>query len=276
MDYDQKLFGKENFNDFFIHDLAAPNYKLKFPQPLYRNAAHSLMIVIHGKVIKSAGLDSYTVTNNSIHLIPAGHITSTVEMVKNTSGFWLHFSDSFLSHTNIDISDWMAKPVIHFSENEMKNLIVLLQRMEVLNEDYQNTELIKLYLATFLVEVKKSADFTHRQQFTAAEKITLEFKRLLNLNVSKQKSVFAYAEQINISPNHLNKSVKSVTGKSASLLIDEMLLLEAKVLIRLNKMSFSEIAFEIGFEDPSYFGRFFKKHSGLTPTEFSKMIDLSE
>ncbi len=275
-DYDDTVFGKNNFNDFFIHDLAAPNYKLKLPQPLYRNTAHSLLIIIKGKVIKSVGLDNYTIFNNSILLIPAGHITATAEMDRDTSGFWLHFSDTFISHTNIDISEWMAKPIIHFSESEMKNIVFLLQRMETLNEDQQNTELIKLYLSTFLMEIKKSADFIKKKQFTAAERITLEFKRLLSLSALKQKSVFSFAQDLNVSPNHLNKSVKAVTGKSASLLIDEMLLLEAKVMIRLNKMSFSEIGFEIGFEDPSYFGRFFKKHSGMTPTEFRKMIDLSE
>ncbi|MGA9211806.1 helix-turn-helix domain-containing protein [Kaistella sp.] len=273
---DNSLFETENFNDFFIHDLSAPNYKLKLPQPLYRNTANSLLIITNGKAIKSAGLDNYTISNNSILLVPAGHITATSEISKNASGFWLHFSDNFLSHTNIDISDWLAKPVIHFDENEMQNLIVLLKRMEALNVNPQNTELIKLYLATFLAEIKKSADFSQSKQFTAPERVTLKFKRLLNLNVSKQKSVSFYAQELNVSPSHLNKSVKAILGKSASQLIDEMLLLEAKVLIRKNKMSFSEIAFQIGFEDPSYFGRFFKKHTGFSPTEFRKMIDLSE
>ena len=55
-----------------------------------------------------------------------------------------------------------------------------------------------------------------------------------------------------------------------------MLILEAKVLMQNNNMSVSEIAFEIGIEDVSYFGRFFKKHTGFTPTEYRKMIELSE
>jgi len=54
-----------------------------------------------------------------------------------------------------------------------------------------------------------------------------------------------------------------------------MLVLEAKVLMQKNDLSVSEIAFEIGIDDVSYFGRFFKKHTGFAPTEYRKMIDLS-
>ena len=85
-----------------------------------------------------------------------------------------------------------------------------------------------------------------------------------------------YAAELNVTPNHLNKSVKVTLGRSASALIDEMLVLEAKVLMQKKTMSVSEIAFETGFEDVSYFGRFFKKHTGFAPTEYRKMIGLSE
>lgn len=277
MSYDDySLFEKDNFNDFFIHDLSTPNYKLKLPQPLYRNTAHSVLILTNGKVIKSSGLDVYTISNNSILLVPAGQITTTSEISKEASGYWIHFTDNFINNNTIDISAWLIRPVVHFETNEMENLIFLLKRMENLNSNLENAALIKLYLITFLAEVKRNADFSSHTQFSASERITFEFKRLLSTTVSVEKSVAFYAKELSISPNHLNKSVKSILGKTASLLIDEMILLEAKVLIRQNSLSLSEIAFKIGFEDPSYFSRFFKKHSGCSPTEFKKMIDLSE
>lgn len=64
--------------------------------------------------------------------------------------------------------------------------------------------------------------------------------------------------------------------KSATELIAETLTLEAKVLLYQPSISISEISFVIGFEDPSYFGRFFKKQTGQTPTEYRRIIDLSE
>ena len=148
--------------------------------------------------------------------------------------------------------------------------------MQKLNEKEANAGIIKLYLATFLAEMEQSSDFRLRINFPAHERLTMEFKRLLNYHITKDRSVSYYASELNVTPNHLNKSVKVTLGKSASALIDEMLILEAKVLMQKNNLSVSDIAFETGFEDVSYFGRFFKKHTGFTPTEYRKMIDLSE
>lgn len=106
--------------------------------------------------------------------------------------------------------------------------------------------------------------------------ITFEFKKLLNYNVTEHSSVSFYSDKLNITTNHLNKSVKNTLEKSASSLINEMLILEAKVLMQKNYMSINEIDSEIGFEDISYFGRFFKKYTGTTPTDYRKLIDLSE
>ena len=79
-----------------------------------------------------------------------------------------------------------------------------------------------------------------------------------------------YAGLLNVSPNHLNKCVKSTTGKSAQDLLSEMVLLEAKVLLRQTSLSVNEIAFRIGKEDSSDFIRFFKSKTNLTPTEYRK------
>jgi AraC family transcriptional activator of pobA len=80
---------------------------------------------------------------------------------------------------------------------------------------------------------------------------------------------------LNVTPNHLNKSVKSSTGKSATKWIEETILLEAKYLLFQTTLSVSEIAMQVGHEDHSYFSRFFKKHEGLTPVQYRKMIDKS-
>ena len=76
-----------------------------------------------------------------------------------------------------------------------------------------------------------------------------------------------------VSPNHLNKCVKTVTGKSAHDLLSEMILLEAKVLLKQTSQSVSEIAFQIGRNEISDFVRFFKSKTGMSPGEYRKMIN---
>ena len=274
--YDPKEYDKKNINDFYIHGLSDNTYELKMPLPSHRQTVHSIILVIKGSIIASSAFDNYTVEQNTIIVIPAGQITSLSFMSDDIEGFYLHFSDDYLSHVKVDLSSWLNRPVIKFADTELEHLTTLLKRMQKLNEKEANADIIKLYLSTFLAEMEQSSDFRPRVNFPAHERLTREFKRLLNYYVTKDKSVRYYAAELNVTPNHLNKSVKTTLGKSASALIDEMLVLEAKVLMQKKNMSVSEIAFETGFEDVSYFGRFFKKHTGFAPTEYRNMIELSE
>ena len=274
--YDPKEYDKKNIKDFYIHGLSDNTYELKMPLPPHRQTIHSIILVIKGSIIASSGFDNYTVEQNTMIVIPAGQITSLSFMSDDIEGFYLHFSDDYLSHTKVDLSRWLNRPVIKFANTELEHLTTLLKRMQKLTETEANTGIIKLYLSTFLAEMEQSSDFRLRVNFPAHERLTMEFKRLLNYHVTKDKSVRYYAAELNVTPNHLNKSVKTTLGRSASALIDEMLVLEAKVLMQRKNMSVSEIAFETGFEDVSYFGRFFKKHTGFAPTEYRKMIELSE
>jgi len=274
--YDAKEYDKKNINDFYIHGLSDDTYELKMPLPSHRQINHSIILVTQGAIIASSGFDSYTVEQSTMIVIPAGQITSLSFMSENIEGYYLHFSDDYLSHTKVDLSKWLIRPVIEFANAESEYLTTLLNRMQKLNENEANADIIKLYLATFLAEMEQSSDFRLRTNFPAHERLTMKFKRLLNYNITKDRSVSFYAAKLNVTPNHLNKSVKLSLARSASVLIDEMLILEAKVLMQKNNMSVSEIAFETGFEDVSYFGRFFKKHTGFAPTEYRKMIDLSE
>ncbi len=274
--YDPKEYDKKNIKDFYIHGLSDNTYELKMPLPPHRQTIHSIILVIKGSIIASSGFDNYTVEQNTMIVTPAGQITSLSFMSDDIEGFYLHFSDDYLSHTKVDLSRWLNRPVIKFANTELEHLTTLLKRMQKLNEKEANAGIIKLYLSTFLAEMEQSSDFRLRVNFPAHERLTMEFKRLLNYHVTKDKSVRYYAAELNVTPNHLNKSVKTTLGRSASALIDEMLVLEAKVLMQKKNMSVSEIAFETGFEDVSYFGRFFKKHTGFAPTEYRNMIELSE
>jgi AraC family transcriptional activator of pobA len=274
--YDSGEYAKENFNDFYIHGLSDDTYKLNMPLPPHRQANHSIVMVTGGFITASSGIDNYTIGKNSLIGVPAGQITSLSFMSDDAEGFYLHFASDYLSHTKNDLSDWLIQPYIKYQHHDADHLKMLINPIKNLHESEKNTNIIKLYLQTFLAEMKQSLNFKLRINFLANERITLEFKRLLGDHVTNAKSVGFYAAELNVTPNHLNKSVKATLGRSASALIDETLILESKVLMRQSNVAVGEIAFEIGFEDVSYFGRFFKKHTGLTPTEYRKMIELSE
>lgn len=96
------------------------------------------------------------------------------------------------------------------------------------------------------------------------------FEELIEIHFLKEKSVQKYAEMMQISSKHLNRITQTVVHKTASDLILDRVILEAKRMLIYLDESLSDIAFTLGYEEYSYFVRTFKKSSGLTPTQFIK------
>ncbi|MCY1313949.1 HTH-type transcriptional activator Btr [compost metagenome] len=94
---------------------------------------------------------------------------------------------------------------------------------------------------------------------------------MIEKNYITEKSPSQYADWMNISPKHLNRITKTVIGKTASEVIADRIILEAKRRFLHTKNSFSAIAESLGYEDYAYFSKLFKKSSGLTPTGFLKL-----
>jgi AraC-like DNA-binding protein len=82
------------------------------------------------------------------------------------------------------------------------------------------------------------------------------------------KKVAAYANELGVSQNHLNDTIKLVTGRSAGQLIRHQLTTHATMCLMHADKSISEIAFALGFDDPAYFARFYKTQTGKSPSEF--------
>ncbi|MBL7971758.1 MAG: helix-turn-helix domain-containing protein [Prolixibacteraceae bacterium] len=94
------------------------------------------------------------------------------------------------------------------------------------------------------------------------------FFHLVEENHQKNLSLGQYADMIGITPNHLTQTVKTLTGKTSSQIIKAKQLLEIKRLLVHTNLSVSEIASQLNFEDQSYFTKFFRRETGLTPVQY--------
>jgi AraC-like DNA-binding protein len=97
---------------------------------------------------------------------------------------------------------------------------------------------------------------------------TILFKNLLDDQFKNLKSVAGYAAMMAVSEKKLNKSTLKVLGKSPKVLIDERVVLEAKRLLAHTTSSIKEIGFELGFDEPTNFIKYFRKHVASTPIDF--------
>lgn len=107
---------------------------------------------------------------------------------------------------------------------------------------------------------------------TRAMQLVHEFQILLDQKFRQTRALPDYARELGITENHLNDIVKDQTGHSAGDLIRRRCLLHAKRLLLHSEESVAEIAYDLGFDDPSYFSRFFRRYEKVTPKEFRDQI----
>ncbi|MEO0727817.1 MAG: helix-turn-helix domain-containing protein, partial [Bacteroidota bacterium] len=101
--------------------------------------------------------------------------------------------------------------------------------------------------------------------------VEVEFKRILrNDHREANRQVQYFAKQLNLHPNYLNSVIKSKTGRTVNDWISERTLSVAKSLLLDTSASAKEIAYQLGFSEPTHFSRFFKKHTQQSPSAFRK------
>lgn len=163
-------------------------------------------------------------------------------------------------------------PYISLSEKRFNKLRELaLDMEECLSEVPVFYDLIRcqLWQFIFLAEKEYIANGNDGRKKQSVNHIPI-FINLVNRHFKKAHDVAFYAEEMNITSNYLNKIVKNSLAMSARQYILTRIMSEAQLLLRLTEISISELAYALGFNDPNYFIRYFKKTVGTTPKEFRK------
>jgi AraC family transcriptional regulator, transcriptional activator of pobA len=230
------------------------------------------------------GFQKINIRKNECVVVPAGQVFSYDKYEVNR-GFICNFDSNFLVGKigNIDLLKefeflqvW-GNPVIKPDLAGAHYISQTLQRVldEYFLNGLLNISIIQSHFIAALCDLNMAYKPLSVNKSKTAINLTNKFKELLHKRVRTNHLVTDYASLLNVTPNHLNKTVKEITFKSTSKWIDETLVTEAKVLLFQTNDSVNEIAFELGINDPSYFSRLFKKYEGVTPMAFRKMIEKS-
>ena len=276
---------KQDFGRFYIAKIEELSKISKPPVPPVRAKTHTLIFLTKGVLIMKIGFHPIKIYKNECVLIPAGQVFSHKnEEEVESKGFICGFEEDFLigqigSRDLIKIFEFLTiwgNPIIKPKEKNAKYLNQSFKR--ILNEYAQNglknTLILQSHLIAALCDLNIDYQPFSNSTNKAAITLTNRFKELLHQNIRTTHLVADYASMLNVSPNHLNKSIKLITQKTPSKWIGETLVTEAKVLLFQSNQSINEIASELGIDDQSYFSRLFKKYEGVSPLVFRKMIDM--
>lgn len=282
---DKYLFSNSR-NDFVVYSIERWLQHLSPPIYPHRKSVTSFLFLSSGNARKTCGLDTYNMGKNSVFVVPQGYLTSTPELAPGSTGFYCHFDFSIFPIWPIQNLKKMfpflftdEHPLFKLDESSSEALGFLLSRIEkeyLKDREALNFNLISSYLVSAFQEMKLFYPNEQLVKSTRNAQITSDFKELLYNEIKKTHSAAEFADKLNVSPNHLNKSIKTTTGKTAKELINEALILEAKNLLFETDLSIGEVSLELGLEDAAYFSRLFKQHSGMTPQQFRKLIEKSK
>ncbi len=143
------------------------------------------------------------------------------------------------------------------------------------NDQYLKQETIAAWLKLFLIACKRiKAEITDKNALppTSSSKTVREFKSLLEKKFAQHHKVSYYAGELHLSANYLNEIIREETGQSAKDLIQNRIILEAKRLATYSANSMKETAFQLGFDDPSHFSKFFRNCTHTGYSHFSRQI----
>jgi len=239
-----------------------------------------------GEAIHSTSYVDYTLRKDSILFIPPG-LEHKFMIDKSTKGYGIIFNENFFalketkekSLSNYSLfSSPDFRSIINIDEKQSVKFQLLIEMMineQASDSEYKNDILLQ-QLKLFILESRRIYETQHETEPIIDEShpgsVVIKFKQLIDTNFKEHKNVSSYADMLNLRANCLNEISKKTTGITAGELIRNRVVKEAKKMLYASESNTKEIAYELGFQDPAYFSRFFKKYTSQTLSDFRKLI----
>lgn len=266
-------------DEFFVTDDIYPYLREK-PGRL---EFYAIALCLEGYYKSTINLREYTLTKNCFAVFKPHQITHMLE-IKDYKGVLIVFNRSFFSALPdsrilemFDFFDDNALPVVEFNDADATLLMEyfgLLRERAAQVENVHRSEITRHLLMALLYEINA----VYRQKYAVLtktlsrkEELARRFHDLLMQHFKEQRSVQFYADALSITPKYLSELLKEVEGKNASELIDDAVILEAKVMLKSTQNTVAQVAYGLHFSDAAAFNKFFKKQTSISPSKYREL-----
>ncbi|WP_163517003.1 AraC family transcriptional regulator [Gelidibacter japonicus] len=238
-------------------------------QKTHRYNFYFLLFIESGNGEHSIDFNTHTISKYSVFFLKPGQVHS-LNLSADCKGYIIQFTEDFFQARKFKIASNQKlndkiyheiKPVVSKIENEYNNKpkdyrIVILSCLEIL-----------------LIELSRySSNSISKKNYYNQQRLE-ELLELIETYFKEQKTVAFYSEKMNLTTYQLNTITKELLGKTPSTLINEYVILEAKRLLLATSNQIQQIADLLGYEDVSYFVRYFRKHTNYSPEAFRKNFE---
>ena len=241
-----------------------------------RLASYFILLIDSGSITYNLDLQDITLTDGHLLFAMPNQVFIPPPKTDNLKYFKVLFDENTLALLPQQfpfLIDPLNSQTIIFDDTareRVKKVFEILNQILHIDKQPTDTEITLAYLNALLTELN-SAYFKNTAPTnildTNLSKFT-EFKLMVETHLTKQPSVNAIAEKLSLSTNSLYRIVKEYSGVSPKDFFTNRLMIEAQRKLQYANLSVKELAYELGFNDPDYFSRFFKKCTGKSVREF--------
>jgi len=255
---------------------------LKTPNSPYFVEEITLLLVRNGDARIRINLDEVTISKNAVIILTPNYIVEMLEYGENLELDILLFQYDVIANLPLikDIGSigeiFNNSPSLILKDDDFQEISDLYSVLayHCTKQKLHKSEVTKnlLYALCYMVvdfyqdKISSEIKFKNRQ-----ETLYKNFYSLLFIYYKKERSIKFYADKLNVTPKYFSKIVKQTSKKNASDLIDEMVIMGIKAALKCSNQSVQQISEEFNFRNPSFFGTFFKRRTGITPLQYRNM-----
>ena len=254
-------------------------------QPIpYKLPKHIVIGICEGEMVFNVNIETVKVSKGSIFVMQTGSIGQLVSVSKKVKAIIMFFDPEFWPVQELQPESLMkftqvlsTQAVIKMSDDGFKRFVdIYLQIKNILQkDDYSFKKLsIKGYLQVLMADacqitMKMYQTLNNQNVITDnTQRIFQKYISEVRQNYIKERTIEFYASKLCVSPKYLGQMVMKASGRSALSWINDYIILEAKALLKSKRYNVQEVSFMLNFANPSFFGKFFKSKTGVTPREY--------
>ncbi len=278
-------------DDFCLMDIRYDGRQENFGYPCRLDGV-VMLFCINGSISLSVNLNEHEIKQGQLIICTAGDIVKVSRLDDSGSKDWrfvmLAMSHRYASELRIDFKHILNEgvfplgtPVISVNENTQDILgdhLKLIARIAAeKGEMYKDSvrslvsSMVSVLANQWFAEIgnlKAGRDAGNETRSSHKRLVFEQFLKLVSENYSQHRQMTFYADRLCLSPKYLSKLVKEVSGKSAPEWIESHVMLEAKHLLKYSHMSIKEVVYRLNFPNQTAFYKYFKAHTGMTPTDY--------
>lgn len=263
--------GNASFNIRDVRDLLKGK---DMTQELHRHNFFYILALQKGAGNHAIDFTSYKISNHTVFFLRPGQVHQLTLKAAST-GYLMAFDSNFYRpHNEVSNQVWRKASTANLYQLDANRIKKILSTMSCILDEYTNKqegyqEVIKANLGILFIElIRQNTRSLPGNTDSYTQQRLQEFTELLEKYIYTCKQVSQYADMLNLSSYQLNAITKETLGKTCSELINDYIILESKRYLLATSNQVNQIAYQLGYEDVSYFIRFFKKHTGHSPEVF--------